>query len=604
MSLNDQLQTIHGLYQAGRMADAVNSANSALMAYPGDANLLHLKAVVLRRMGDLAGAIAAMRQAAVRAPSNHELQNTLGNMLKAADGMAEAETAFRRSIELKPDYAPAYKNLVTLLLDENRSDDAIPVAENYRSQTDSSDPDAFECLGRARKQAKAWKAAQADFQECVKLSPKHVAGRYGLASCLVETGDLKASEKLCRELRSEGQTAPQILRLHARVLMEQLRLEEAEPPLKQAIAAGSADALKDFTNLLWMTKRNSEANQTLEGALMASRERPAQALTALDEWLDMEAPDKVVAQFDRLQPEQKQHPLFAIRLSMAKDDLGEVETAYQLAEQAHAELPAHRIVAYQYIVASLMSGRYDRALEVVRTWRAKQPQDQDWVALEADALRMLGQAEAFHTLYDFDRFVKPAQLPVPDGYRSLEDFHADFIEQVHGRSPYKTHPLGQSARQGIQSPLNLLFDDRPVVQSYIRALHEPVQDFVSQMGRDPANPMTARNQGEFFIGGVWSIFLLAGGRHVSHTHPNGWVSSAYYMAVPPEADTDPNRAGWIKFGEPPYKLPDEAPALHWVKPTPGTLVLFPAYMWHGTVPISGAAPRVTAPLDILPGAAL
>ena len=64
-----------------------------------------------------------------------------------------------------------------------------------------------------------------------------------------------------------------------------------------------------------------------------------------------------------------------------------------------------------------------------------------------------------------------------------------------------------------------------------------------------------------------------------------------------------NRPGWIKFGEPPYKLPDPAPAEHWVCPEPGTLVLFPAYMWHGTVPISGKAPRVTAPLDVQPGVA-
>ena len=80
---------------------------------------------------------------------------------------------------------------------------------------------------------------------------------------------------------------------------------------------------------------------------------------------------------------------------------------------------------------------------------------------------------------------------MPDGYASLEEFHADFIEQVHGSTPYKTHPLGQSARQGIQSPMNLLFDDRPVVQNYIKALHEPVQAYIDQLVQDPTNPMTS-----------------------------------------------------------------------------------------------------------------
>lgn len=251
-----------------------------------------------------------------------------------------------------------------------------------------------------------------------------------------------------------------------------------------------------------------------------------------------------------------------------------------------------------------MSGRYDLALTHARVWRNKEPLNQNWIALEADALRMTGRQDEFHALYDYERFVIPARLDIPREYSSLEAFHADFIEQVHGSSAFRTHPLGQSARQGIQTPRNLVYDDRSVVKAYIEALYAPVRAYIGKLGNGSGHPYTARNSGSFHIGGCWSIFLLAGGRHVSHVHPNGWVSSAYYMAVPPEAKEDQiNRPGWIKFGEPPYKLPDPAPAEHWVCPEPGTLVLFPAYMWHGTMPISGKVPRVTAPLDVQPGVA-
>jgi hypothetical protein len=35
-------------------------------------------------------------------------------------------------------------------------------------------------------------------------------------------------------------------------------------------------------------------------------------------------------------------------------------------------------------------------------------------------------------------------------------------------------------------------------------------------------------------------------------------------------------------------------------PAPGRLVLFPSYAWHGTVPFTSAAPRLTAAVDALP----
>ena len=82
-------------------------------------------------------------------------------------------------------------------------------------------------------------------------------------------------------------------------------------------------------------------------------------------------------------------------------------------------------------------------------------------------------------------------------------------------------------------------------------------------------------------------------------HPEGWLSSAYYVAVPPEVN-EPGRAGWIQFGAPRFPVPGAEAAHFGLQPQAGRLVLFPSYMWHGTVPISGAAPRMTVAFDALP----
>jgi len=83
-------------------------------------------------------------------------------------------------------------------------------------------------------------------------------------------------------------------------------------------------------------------------------------------------------------------------------------------------------------------------------------------------------------------------------------------------------------------------------------------------------------------------------------HPDGWISSAYYVCVPDDVEDESLKAGWIKFGEPPFKTEPPTPAQKWVRPTAGLVVLFPSFMWHGTEAIFDDSVRVTAPFDLLP----
>jgi len=80
-------------------------------------------------------------------------------------------------------------------------------------------------------------------------------------------------------------------------------------------------------------------------------------------------------------------------------------------------------------------------------------------------------------------------------------------------------------------------------------------------------------------------------------HPQGWLSSACYV----ETVEGPAREGWIKFGQPGVRTLPALKAEHFVKPEPGMLVMFPSYMWHGTVPFSGDRSRLTLAFDLVPG---
>jgi hypothetical protein len=90
------------------------------------------------------------------------------------------------------------------------------------------------------------------------------------------------------------------------------------------------------------------------------------------------------------------------------------------------------------------------------------------------------------------------------------------------------------------------------------------------------------------------------GFHVNHLHPEGWISSCYYVTVPEAAKDAATRNGWLKFGEPSLEVPLKDPILKAVQPVPGRLVLFPSYMWHGTIPLDASSARTTIAFDAVP----
>ena len=84
-----------------------------------------------------------------------------------------------------------------------------------------------------------------------------------------------------------------------------------------------------------------------------------------------------------------------------------------------------------------------------------------------------------------------------------------------------------------------------------------------------------------------------------HFHSKGWLSSACHIELPSVVDGD-GKEGWLAFGAPAFEGVQPLPPDHYEKPQPGRLVLFPSYMWHGTVPFSGTESRLTIAFDVVP----
>ena len=152
-------------------------------------------------------------------------------------------------------------------------------------------------------------------------------------------------------------------------------------------------------------------------------------------------------------------------------------------------------------------------------------------------------------------------------------------------------------RGGTQTLGRLFLSDDPVIQAMRDACAQVIERYMRELPDLGDHPFQRRRPAACNFAGSWSARLKGGGFHKNHIHGRGWLSSAYYVALPPELG-DAGKQGWLKFGQP-HDLPGaDAPPDHWVKPEPGVLALFPSYMWHGTEAFASAQTRLTVAFDV------
>jgi uncharacterized protein (TIGR02466 family) len=106
----------------------------------------------------------------------------------------------------------------------------------------------------------------------------------------------------------------------------------------------------------------------------------------------------------------------------------------------------------------------------------------------------------------------------------------------------------------------------------------------------------------FEITGCWANVLAKGAAHRTHSHPNNFLSGAYYVRTFPGADTinfhDPrSQAGIIR--PPVVELTAENTDQVVVNVKNGTLLLFPAYLQHSVDANASQEERLSVSFNIM-----
>ncbi|GAA4749313.1 putative 2OG-Fe(II) oxygenase [Sphingomonas daechungensis] len=241
----------------------------------------------------------------------------------------------------------------------------------------------------------------------------------------------------------------------------------------------------------------------------------------------------------------------------------------------------------------LRAGAIDALIPLIHEEMQRDRTAELW-AYAATAWRLAGDPRS-QWLEEDERLVSVADITAD--LPPVDKLTATFRALHVARGEY----LDQSVRGGTQTDGPLLSRIDPTIRHLRRAIVGAVERHVAQLpGPDPSHPMLGpRRDRRVRFSGSWSVRLRSHGHHSNHVHPLGWISSALYLALPERGHEERSDAGWFTLGQPDEKLGIELEPWRKIQPKVGQLVLFPSWMWHGTVPFEEGE-RMTVAFDVSP----
>ena len=592
---------------------------AALACVPEHPTALQLMGMLARQRGDAQMAEDLMRRSLKMFPAQPHVWNNLGNVLDAGQRLEEALNCFERAIALDDSYADAHYNRARLLSVLKRS------------------PEAQAAVARAAAASPQPKPAVLQLQAQVQT----------------ESGQLQSALETLDRALSLLPASPPLLHNRAVLLQRLHRYAQALHDHEAALAAGldEADGHYNRGNTLQSLGRHSEALAAYRQALLR---QPGHALALYDltrlSWrLGDPQFDTAVLQALAANPQALRlaglhaHFLFqaerfaaaatayrsAITLSpdaatlhdgLARSlaRLGDLPGALTAHQQTLTLSPNDAELHAHHAASLLAAGQPAQALAAAETACMLAPKHQLAQAQRALALRVLGDPRAL-PLDDTESLVRVFDLSPPAGFADMESFNAALAAEVNRLHADRQAPIDQSLRGGTQTMGDIFDQGHPLVdllkaqiaaavETYIRELPDDTDGAAHAAHAERAqHPFLSRRSSAWHFADSWSSRLADQGFRTNHVHPHGWISSAYYVAVPTSVQqpepADQTHGGWLQFGVPDTALPGLAAehlVLRRVQPQPGRLVLFPSMFWHGTVPFRDEGPRLTIAFDVLP----
>lgn len=606
----------------------------AATAVPGNKQVRDLLQDALNHLNraDYAKGEDALLHTLDQHPEEPDALQLLGVLRRAQGKPVEAEDLFRRSLAARPDQPHVWHNLGNLLRIEGRADDGIEaLREAIRLK-----PNYAECwfnLGIAYYTKGAREDAEKAYRQALKLQPNYAMAKQNLAVVLNDMMRPREAEAILLQALASGSRDRSVIagfhhnlaisaKMQRRYIDALRMFEQAQailPDLPQVdynrgnilqLLGREEDALAAYNRAVTVEPTNLAAHRELN-LLLYKLGRDDEFLRSYDDAIAV-VPDKAALHLSKAQLQliggnyeaaeaslspardlEPQNPGVLDLAAQLKGRLGVFAEAIATHEEALKLAPENPIVLSNYAETLMRAGDAAKAREMAEKALASAPDNQGMIAMWLTALRMLGAPEA-DALHDTDNLVQVFELAAPDGFADMASFNRafdDYLVPAHrGTREFPAHPI----RGGTRSVDYIIGAGHELAERLRLRIDEAINTYIANMKDDPAHKLFARKGSGFVYGQSWSSRSGQGGHHVAHVHAGSWISGVYFMTSH-EGDE-----GALIFGEPPFDAGIKNARLRTVPAKAGTLVLFPSYMWHGSLPLKAAETRVTLAFDVLP----
>lgn len=465
-------------------------------------------------------------------------------------------------------------------------DEALAPLESA-AKRHSRDARIWQMLGLAHRGREDSVAARDAFAKAAQLAPGDPLIAHSLARVTMEAG-FPAADLFARAVAMAPDDGA-VRQGYAAALFAESRMDEAIAMLDAALARSPAWTAghETATRLRWMRGDGNGSTVTYERALAAEPGRQDLWQSLISLLLQGERFDEALTVIARARAALGPQPILDGLDTVCVAERGDIEAA----DRGFARLGPirHVSMAVRYARHLLRAGRALEAAAFAERWIDADP-DFLMTPYLAVAWRLTGDAR-WQWLEGDPRLIGVYDIGARIG---ALDALAARLRTLHLAT---RQPLDQTVRGGTQTDGPLFARAEPEIRALREAIVEAVEAHVAQLpAHDPRHPLLAAPRGPIRFAGSWSVRLSDAGFHVNHVHPAGWLSSAFYVALPDGAIGGDRHDGWLTLGEA-TELGLDLPPIRLIEPKPGRLVLFPSTMWHGTRPFA-AGERLTVAFDV------
>ncbi len=587
---------------------------------------------------EVTAAEAALERVLLIQPEEANALQLLGLIRQGQGRAPEAEELYRRSLAVKGAQPHVHHNLGMLLYQLRRFDEAI-LALNEAVRQKPNYAEAWLRLGHAHQSKGEFEAAEKAYRQALRVQPNFLMAQQSLGGVLNDQKRSTEAERVLRRAlaassRDPRQTAalqqnlgvslkqqrrfdealelfdaaqaavpemPSVDYNRANALQELGRMDEAVESYRRAIARDplNLSAHSDLNRLLYRLGRDSEFLTSFDEVSALYPEIGELPLTKGDFLFRAERYDEAVEAFERAASLLSGNVTPYDGLGLIHARQARFDDAIKAHERAVTMEPDNAHAWTNFSETLIRAGDPERARDAAEKAMAIDPGHQSALGMWGLALRKLGDPRD-DDLNDYENLVQVFELPPPEGYGDMEAFNRELNAYLDGLHRDSREALEQTLRQGTQTLDNLFGRGHDPVERLRARIDEAVLAYIGAMKEDDRHPLFRRRARDMEYSASWSSRLHDCGFHTNHVHPKGWISSCYYVALPEAVADTEGKQGWIKFGEPAFDAGFSDPIRRSVQPSPGTLVLFPSYMWHGTVPFRSQNDRTTIAFDVVP----